>query len=59
MRDRFDINAKLNIDFDLFYNMQKASIDNDDIIITTDENGEVEFEMELEVFIDFLKDALE
>jgi len=59
MRDNFDINAKLNVDFDLFHKIQKASIDNDDIIVTIDDDGEVELEMELDVFLDFLKDAFE
>jgi len=59
MRDNFDINAKLNVDFDLFHKMQEASIDNDDIIVSVDKDGDVEFEMELDVFLDFLKDALE
>ena len=39
--------------------MQEASINNDDIIVSVDEDGDVEFEMELDVFLDFLKDALE
>ena len=59
MRDNFDINAKLNVDFDLFHKIQESSIDNDDIIVTIDEDGEIELEMELDVFLDFLKDALE
>ena len=59
MRDNFDINAKLNVDFDLFHKIQKASIDNDDIIVSVDEDGDIEFEMDLELFLSFLKEGLE
>jgi len=59
MRDEFYIDSKLAKDLNLFHRMQEASINNDDIIVSVDEDGDVEFEMELDVFLDFLKDALE
>jgi len=59
MRDEFYIDSKLAKDLNLFHKLQEASIDNDDIIVTIDDDGEVELEMELDVFLDFLKDAFE
>ena len=59
MRDEFYIDSKLAKDLNLFHKLQEASIDNDDIIVSVDEDGDVEFEMDLELFLTFLKDALE
>lgn len=59
MRDEFYIDSKLAKDLNLFHKLQEASIDNDDIIVSVDEDGDIEFEMDLELFLIFLKDALE
>jgi len=59
MRDEFYIDSKLAKDLNLFHKMQEASIDNDDIIVSVDEDGDVEFEMDLELFLSFLKEGLE
>ena len=58
MKDEFYIDSKLTKDLNLFHKMQEASIDNDDITVSVDEDGDVEFEMALELFLAFLKDAL-
>tara|TARA_R110000824_G_scaffold396843_2_gene598899 strand:+ start:531 stop:710 length:180 start_codon:yes stop_codon:yes gene_type:complete len=59
MRDEFYIDSKLAKDLNLFHRMQEASINNDDIIVSVDEDGDVEFEMDLELFLSFLKEGLE
>ena len=59
MRDEFYIDSKLAKDLNLFHKMQEASIDNDDIIVSVDEDGDIEFEMDLELFLSFLKEGLE
>jgi len=59
MRDEFYIDSKLAKDLNLFHKLQEASIDNDDIIVSVDEDGDVEFEMDLELFLSFLKEGLE
>ena len=35
--------------------LQKLASENEDVSVTIDENGEVEFEMDEELFIEFLK----
>tara|TARA_Y100000296_G_C5106054_1_gene222618 strand:- start:555 stop:734 length:180 start_codon:yes stop_codon:yes gene_type:complete len=59
MKDEFYIDSKITKNLNLFHKMQEASVNNDDITVSVDENGEVEFEMDLELFLHFLKDALE
>ena len=59
MRDEFYIDSKLAKDLNLFHRMQEASINNDDIIVSVDEDGDIEFEMDLELFLSFLKEGLE
>jgi hypothetical protein len=45
-------------DFDLTYELQKMAADSPDKIdVSIDENGDVEFEMDLEAFITLLKKA--
>lgn len=59
MKDEFYIDSKLAKDLNLFHRMQEASVNNDDIIVSFDEDGDVEFEMDLELFLSFLKEGLE
>jgi hypothetical protein len=39
---------------DFFEELQKLACERDDITITVDENGEIEFEIDLELFIELL-----
>jgi len=40
---------------DFILELQKLASENEDVSVTIDENGEVEFEMDEELFIEFLK----
>mgnify|MGYP000209208289 CR=1 FL=1 len=40
---------------DFILELQKLASENEDVLITVDENGEVEFEMDEELFVEFLK----
>jgi len=42
----------------LFQKLQQEALENEDIIITVDEDGEVEFEMDADLFLEFLKNFL-
>ena len=46
---------KLNTKVDLFETLQKLSIDDDDIEIYIDEDGEIEIEMLADTFIEVIK----
>lgn len=50
MKDKYDINS-LNLNLDLFENLQKLSIEDDDIEIYIDEDGEIEIEVEADKFM--------
>ena len=40
---------------DFMLELQKLASENEDVSITVDENGEVEFEMDEELFVEFLQ----
>ena len=40
---------------DFLLELQKLATENEDVSVTIDENGEVEFEMDEELFVEFLK----
>ena len=40
---------------DFILELQKLASENEDVSVTIDENGEVEFEMDEELFVEFLK----
>ena len=40
---------------DFIFELQKLASENEDVLITVDENGEVEFEMNEELFIEFIQ----
>ena len=40
---------------DFMLELQKLASENEDVSVTIDENGEVEFEMDEELFIEFLQ----
>ncbi len=40
---------------DFMLELQKLASENEDVSITVDENGEVEFEMDEELFIEFIQ----
>jgi hypothetical protein len=43
-------------DFDLTYELQKMAADSpDEVDVSIDENGDIEFEMDLEIFLTLLK----
>ena len=45
-------------DFDLTYELQKMAADSpDEVDVSIDENGDIEFEMDLELFLTLLKKA--
>lgn len=44
---------------ELFEELQKLASKNKDIVITVDENGDIEFEMDVELFVKVLKDVLQ
>tara|TARA_B100000902_G_scaffold360243_1_gene376716 strand:- start:67 stop:216 length:150 start_codon:yes stop_codon:yes gene_type:complete len=45
-------------DFDLTYELQKMAADSpDEVDVSIDENGDIEFEMDLEIFLTLLKKA--
>tara|TARA_R110002012_G_scaffold293058_1_gene488620 strand:- start:558 stop:707 length:150 start_codon:yes stop_codon:yes gene_type:complete len=45
-------------EFDLTYELQKMAADSpDEVDVSIDENGDVEFEMDLELFLTLLKKA--
>ena len=46
MKDKYDINS-LNLNIDLFENLQKLSVYDDDIEIYIDEDGDIEIEIEV------------
>ena len=44
--------------FDLTYELQKMAAESpDEVEVSVDENGDIEFEMDIEVFIQLLKKA--
>ena len=44
--------------FDLTYELQKMAADNpDEVEVSLDENGDIEFEMNIKTFIEFLRKA--
>ena len=45
----------MNDELDFILELQKLASENEDVSITVDENGEVEFEMDEALFIDFVK----
>lgn len=45
-----------NDDFDLILELQRLASENEDIVITVDENGDIEFEVDEELFIEVLKE---
>jgi hypothetical protein len=45
----------MNDELDFILELQKLASENEDVSITIDENGEVEFEMDEALFIDFVK----
>ena len=54
------VSVKNKIEF--FYNqpdfmleLQKLASENEDVLVTIDENGEVEFEMDEELFVEFVE----
>ena len=40
---------------DFILELQRLASENEDILVTIDENGEVEFEMDEELFVEFLQ----
>ena len=40
---------------DFMLELQKLASENEDVLVTIDENGEVEFEMDEELFVEFLQ----
>ncbi len=40
---------------DFMLELQKLASENEDVSITVDENGEIEFEMDEELFIEFIQ----
>jgi hypothetical protein len=40
---------------DFIWELQKLASENEDVSVTIDENGEVEFEMDEKLFIEFLQ----
>jgi hypothetical protein len=40
---------------DFILDLQKLASENEDVSVTIDENGEVEFEMDEELFVEFLE----
>jgi hypothetical protein len=40
---------------DFILELQKLASENEDVSVTIDENGEVEFEMDEELFVEFLQ----
>tara|TARA_R100001377_G_C3087222_1_gene74523 strand:- start:11 stop:166 length:156 start_codon:yes stop_codon:yes gene_type:complete len=45
-----------NNDFDLILELQRLASENEDIVITVDENGDIEFEIDKDLFIEVLKE---
>jgi len=43
--------------FDLTYELQKKAAESDDVDVIVDENGDIEFEMDIKTFIEILKTA--
>ena len=43
--------------FDLMYELQKKAAESDDVDVIVDENGDIEFEMDIKTFIEILKTA--
>jgi nucleoside-triphosphatase THEP1 len=43
--------------FDLTYELQKKAAESDDIDVIIDENGDIEFEMDVKTFVELLKKA--
>jgi hypothetical protein len=42
-------------DSDFLLELQRLATENEDVSVTIDENGDVEFEMDAALFIDFVK----
>jgi hypothetical protein len=40
---------------DFILQLQKLASENEDVLVTVDENGEVEFEMDKKLFIEFVE----
>ena len=40
---------------DFMLELQKLASENEDVLVTIDENGEVEFEMDEELFVEFVE----
>ena len=57
MKDKYDINS-LNLNIDLFENLQKLSVYDDDIEIYIDEDGDIEIEIEVDKFMSIIKNML-
>tara|TARA_Y100000593_G_scaffold83394_1_gene157090 strand:+ start:2311 stop:2457 length:147 start_codon:yes stop_codon:yes gene_type:complete len=43
--------------FDLTYELQKKAAESDDVDVIVDENGDIEFEMDIKTFIEILRKA--
>ena len=43
--------------FDLTYELQKKAAESDDIDVIIDENGDIEFELDVKTFVELLKKA--
>ena len=54
MKDKYDINS-LHLNIDLFENLQKLSVYDDDIEIYIDEDGDIEIEIEVDKFMSIIK----
>ena len=44
---------------ELFEELQKLASENEDVLVTVDEDGEIEFEIDIELFAKVLKNVLQ